>query len=85
MQAIQTNCPWLLRYLVTAIILTKVQCTLCTSIILTEVQRILPTVICPRKYSVYLTCGTATVPARIQHTSCVRQHRSMPSKRRLSP
>ena len=24
MQAIQTNCPWLLRYLVTAIILTKV-------------------------------------------------------------
>ncbi|CAN0534295.1 unnamed protein product, partial [Scytosiphon promiscuus] len=25
MQAIQTNCPWLLRYLVTAIILTKVR------------------------------------------------------------
>ncbi|CAN0498436.1 unnamed protein product, partial [Ectocarpus sp. 8 AP-2014] len=23
MQAIQTNCPWLLRYLVTAVILTK--------------------------------------------------------------
>lgn len=27
MQAIQTNCPWLLRYLVTAIILTKVMYT----------------------------------------------------------
>ena len=33
MQAIQTNCPWLLRYLVTAIILTKVSYRSCKPVV----------------------------------------------------